>query len=311
MDLSPGYDLAPAWIDRLKVLDWIYDNGGNSGAVVELDPLLAAPEWGTAKWAELRNLQDKGWVEPQRNPHKWILTPAGIDFIENIRRLRGDPIGRRKAARDAVLRWLYASKVGGVASPDISNLATSPYRMFYGHAFTEHETTDATAWLKEEGYLNGKGAWGGVIARPGITTKGERLVESGRSVNDVVPASGAAHAPVTVKVKASRNVNINTNSPGATQSVTITEDNRRQVVNVADALEGMLGALGLDATRTTEAQAIVRDLREVSAETSPEPGRLRQLLDKAASVAIAGTGTAAGSALVALIAEAVKGLGGG
>lgn len=68
-----------------------------------------------------------------------------------------------------------------------------------------------------------------------------------------------------------------------TQSVTIIEDNRRQVVKVADALEGMLGALGLDTARAMEAQADVRGLREVSAEPSPEPGPIRQLLNKATS----------------------------
>lgn len=265
--------------------------------------------------ADLRDFRDRGWAsldERLSGIAACSLTPSGIAYIEDMRKRRDDPMRRRMAARDAVLRWLYASNVKGNPVPDISDFTPSPHGTFYGLDFTEQETAQAMAWLMDQDYLKGAKGWSSTRAVGArITTKGEQLVESGGSVNDVAPASAAAHAPVTVKVKASRNVNINTNSAGATQSVTITKDNRRQVINVADALEGMLGALGLDATRTIEAQAIVRDLREVSAEPSPEPGLLHQLLDKAASVAITGTGKAVGSAVGALVAEAIKGLSGG
>lgn len=319
MDHSQGINLPPSELKRLTVLDWIYDNGGNiAGAMVDLNPLFEERDGddGRALMAELRDFQVQRWADLIGDGMSMVsscsLTPSGIAYIEAIRRRRDDPMRRRMAARDAVLRWLYASNVKGNPAPDMSDFTPSPYGTFYGLDFTAQETVQAITWLMDQDYLKGAKGWSSTRAAGArITTKGEQLVESGGSVNDVAPASAAAHAPVTVKVKASRNININTNSPSATQSVTITEDNRSQVVNVADALEGMLGALGLDAPRTMEAQAIVRDLREMSAEPLPEPGRLRQLLDKAASVAIAGTGKAAGSALAALIAETVKGLSGG
>jgi hypothetical protein len=38
IDLSQGFDLPPSSVERISVLDWIYDNGGNVGEAVNLGP---------------------------------------------------------------------------------------------------------------------------------------------------------------------------------------------------------------------------------------------------------------------------------
>jgi hypothetical protein len=317
MDLSPGYNLPATLLNRLTVLDWIYDNGGKvPGTSVEVGDLFQDrhPEERLALTADLRDFESRGWVsldERASGVATVTVQPSGVDFIESIQRHRGDTVGRRRAARDAVLRWLFDCNVEGQSSPVISAFSESAYGFYYGHAFTETERKDATGWLKENGYLKGTGAWGGVIPRPSITANGESLVESGRSVNDASPASTAADAPpsVMVTVKDSTNVNIAALSPGATQSATITEDQRSLILNVADALEQALTVLGLDSVRVTDARSIVHDLRQIGGESAPEAGRLRQLLDKAATVAVAGTGTAVGSGVVSLVKRALEELG--
>jgi hypothetical protein len=200
--------------------------------------------------------------------------------------------------------------VRGTAYPVLSAFASSPYGLFYGHAFTKAETEDATVWLKDAGFLAGSGSWGGGVGRPRLTTPGERLVESGRSVNDDTPPNAAADAapPLNVTVVGSHNVNIAANSAGASQSVTLTQDNRSEVAGVADALEASLGLLGLDAARAVEAEDVAQELRQASESPSPQPGPVRELLNKAKSVAMAGTGTAVGSAIVALAEQALAGL---
>jgi hypothetical protein len=45
------------------------------------------------------------------------VTPAGIDLIEGLRNLRGDLLGRRKAARDALLKWLQMSTLRASRRP--------------------------------------------------------------------------------------------------------------------------------------------------------------------------------------------------
>lgn len=317
MDLSPGYNLPAALLNRLTVLDWIYDNGGKiPGTSVAVGDLFQdrQPEERLGLTADLRDFEGRGWVgldERASGIATVTVQPAGVAFIESIQRQRGDTVGRRRAARDAVLRWLFDCNVEGKSSPVISAFSESPYGFYYGHAFTETERKDATGWLKEKGYLKGAGAWGGMIARPSITANGESLVESGRSVNDVSPASTAADAPpsVMVTVKDSTNVNVAALSPGATQSATITADHRHQVLNVADALEEALTVLGLDSVRVADARAIIHDLRQIGGESGPEPGRLRELLGKAATVAVAGTGTAIGSGVVSLVKRALEELG--
>lgn len=48
MDHSQGVNLPPSELKRLKVLGWIYDNGGNiASATVDLGPLFDVRE-GTA-----------------------------------------------------------------------------------------------------------------------------------------------------------------------------------------------------------------------------------------------------------------------
>ena len=125
------------------------------------------------------------------------------------------------------------------------------YGMSYGLAFTQQELDDAAAWLKDQGYLRGQGTWNGGIPRPGISPAGEQIVESGRSVNDVQSASASASAAdvptVSINVQDPSGVNTAANSPGSTQSATLTKDQRQQVVTVADALDAMRGqVLGPD-----------------------------------------------------------------
>jgi hypothetical protein len=72
--------------------------------------------------------------------------------------------------------------------------------------------------------------------------------------------------------------------------VSMTEDNRRQVVAVTDHLYSLLksGLLGLDEQRTAEAQTVVRNLHKAAEQPSVPSEVIRQHLEKAAAVAVAG-----------------------
>jgi hypothetical protein len=83
----------------------------------------------------------------------------------------------------------------------------------------------------------------------------------------------------------------------------------RQVLQVADALEETLGLLGLKQERREEAVRIAGDLRDLSAEDKPDRGRLQELLGRAGTVAVSGTGRVVGTAVVALVQQALVALG--
>ena len=319
MELSPGYNLSPSWAKQLVILDWIRDNGGDkTGIDVTLSPLFQQREQAgkRALASDLTDFQDRGWLKLQQRLgfDSWscLILPAGIDFIDEVRRRRGDTVGRRRAARDAVLRWLYDRKAAGEAYPVMTHERMGSYALYYGHAFTNQETDDAAKWLREQGYLRGQGSMGAGIARPSITALGEQMVETGRPLYELDPPSFDADAPVAVTVSMTgshQNLNLAANSPGAIQSATMSDDDRQQVIQVADALEHMRDLLGLDAATTKEAEQVVSDLRSLSAELAPDRGRLRTAFDKAAAIAITGTGTAAGQALVALVQQTAQALG--
>jgi len=76
----------------------------------------------------------------------------------------------------------------------------------------------------------------------------------------------------------------------------------------ADTLNGLLDVLGLDNDQRQEALATVTDLRTLADDAEPEPGRIVQLYDKAASVAVAGCGAAVGEAIVHLVRHAFQAL---
>lgn len=317
-DLSPGYNLPDLWVRRLTLLDWIYDAGGGSvGAQDQLGALFEGleREEQLAVAQELRELERRGWITLDRTlgfgGWSCIRRPGLIDTVDDVRRLRGDTVGRRRAARDAVLRWLYKRTAARESSPTLTHSAMKGYGLYYGHQFTADEINAAAEWLKEKGYLRGQGTSQGGIPRPTITAAGEQLVESGVSVNEIGTPTAAADAPaaVTVNVSGSQNVNVAAHSPGATQSSTLTTDQRQQIAAVADAVEQLRPLLGLDPVGPAAAEEVVAELRELAVERSPELSRVRFALDKAADIAASGAGSAAGTTLAALIRQAARALG--
>jgi hypothetical protein len=140
------------------------------------------------------------------------------------------------------------------------------------------------AWLREPCFnrLKGSTTWNAGIIRPSITTKSERIVESGRSVNDDSPAAANAPSHVTTVTVSGTGHNVATHSPGAVQTttVTMTEENRKLVLPVADNLDGLLqsGLLGLNDEQSAEAAEVAAELRrvadepEVQGKSSAAPG---------------------------------------
>lgn len=124
-------------------------------------------------------------------------------------------------------------------------------------------------------------SWAAGPLSPRITARGEHVVEAGRSVNDFSAPTAAADVPssLMIRVTESQNVNIAAHSPGTTQSADLSQESRRQVLQVADALEETPGLLGLKEEPREEAVRIAGDLRDLSAETSltvVPPGTARQ-----------------------------------
>lgn len=317
MKVPPPYDAPPAMQARLRLLDWIADHGGTTpGKDVPLGPLFEGQdqEEASATAEHLTALEEEGLIRVQatlgRSGWSCDVRAAGLDFIEQLHRRRDDPLLRRQAARDAFLRWLFDCTLNGQTSPNSDAFFRSGYGSFYGRPFTEREIKAASEWLRDEGYLTGRSSFGAGIARPVITTEGEKLVESERSVN--TPAQQPApYSVTTVNVTGSGN-NVAANSSHVTQTttVTMTDENSRQLLGLAESLAKLTnsGLLELNEDQTQEAALVVESLRE-TAEQDAVPGQdVRMVLDKAKTVALAGTGTAIGQTFVAAVDQVIQAL---
>jgi hypothetical protein len=145
--------------------------------------------------ADLRELAATGWISLDEaydlGSSDCELTPAGAGRLEHVRLAARTPSAA--AARPATPCCAgYERKVSGVHPPVISDFPTSPAGGFYGHPYPERDVNDASRHLKDRGLLTGTRSFGGGIIRPSITTAGEALVESGRSINDPGPVTGPA-----------------------------------------------------------------------------------------------------------------------
>jgi hypothetical protein len=293
--------LTATTLRQLSHLDWIYEQGP-VGTRVPVQPLLAhsassgAPCTEDTLLVDLRELAATGWISLDETHDLGStdceMTSAGAGRLEHVRSRREDPVGRRRAARDALLRWVYERKVSGVHPPVISDFLTGPAGLFYGLPYPERDVNDASRHLKDRGLLTGTGSSGGGIIRPSITTAGEALVESGRSVGDAGPGTGPAAASYTIS--GDNNV-IQAHSPHAHAAITstITGDDRRQVLHLADVIEGALPAL------PAEAAALPASLRAAAAEGQDDPGVVRGALQNARTTLASGTGALVGNALLA------------
>lgn len=314
VDLTPGYGLPKPTVERLQILDWIFEQaGGEPMTPVECHSLTEQGFSFEKLESHLQAFEHEGLVGAERSAVStavYLLQP-GLDSINFVHHKRADVPARRRALRESLLRWLYDQNAHGTEWAYIDQFMQSTYGFYYGEPFPERDVAQATNWLKENGYLRGQGSsWGGV-ARPGITAKGETVVESGVSVND---SAALASVPPPAAMTITNNISGGTNnianaSPHAQQSMSITTDARQQMVQVADALDGLLDRLGLDAENFRVAQEASRDLRDESAAPAPDHGRLRALLEKVKEVAVSGTGTALGSAIVALAEQAIAAIG--
>jgi hypothetical protein len=317
MDLPPGNNAPPAVQARLRLLNWIADHGGTAPRqIVDLAPLFDGQEQdeSLATAGHLQALEEAGLVRLQQGM-AWsgyscdVLAP-GLDLIEQVRGRRDNPIARVQAARDAFLRWLYDCTTDGDGCPDSSAFPNSRYGSYYDRTFDTQEIERASDWLRDEGYIEGLSFAGHGVIRPVITSKGERLVESEQSVK-ADAQQPAPYSVTTVNVTGSGN-NVATNSSNVTQTttVTMTEENSRQVNGVADSLEQLAsGLLGLNEDQKREAALVVKSLRETAEQDDVPGGTLLTLLNKAQQVALEGTGTAIGQTFVAAVNQVIQALG--
>ncbi|MDQ0730442.1 hypothetical protein [Arthrobacter sp. B1I2] len=260
--------------------------------------------------SDLDSLKDRGWINFDNSSGPVtdvVMSQQGVDTAEEFEAFRSNKRRRAQAVRSAVLQWLYDESLDGKSSPNISGFSSSKYGSFYGTTFTEGEIAQATRYLREEQLLQGKAAMGGGVIRPQITTYGMQRIE-----HEDKPATVLASERASVTYINNFNndgpVNLATNSPGAQQSITLTTTQINGARMAASAFSQTLPILGIPENRQTEAKQVIAELEDETAAVTPQPGKLKSLLNKVIELAVLGTAEGAVGAVVSLAEKAIEGL---
>lgn len=312
---DPGFNLPSSQVRELQLLESLYElqQEVGDGQLFGFHELFESLEHDQkrALGNELRGLKDRGLLHIEETLvwDSWsgLLLPAGREAVETVRHIRSNRGPRRMHARDAVLQWLYDQNAHGVSSPVLKVSAMGSFGLYFGEPFTDEEIAAASTWLKELDYVSGSGSWGGGVLRPSITAKGERAVESGRSVNDQ-EAGGQGGVSVNVSGRG-HSVAVAAHSPGAQQSIALGRDDRSQVHDVAQALMEMQPLLGLDDDGQARAQQVVAQLQQLADSPDSTTEDVKTALESMKAVVLSGVGTAGGKALLALGQQVAEGLG--
>lgn len=233
------------------------------------------------------------------------LTPTGASLASTWAAARRSRRHRSSACKDALLDWLYEQPS---VVPDASAFLEDVRAHFYGGRFNEGECNESLADLGALGLVQGvRTAQSESLLRPKVTADGKTCVEGYDS--NVGAWLARAGSGTTFAISNSQGVTIASNSPGATQSVTITTDARQQMLQTADALLATLPVLGLDPEDEVRAHEVADRLRAEAEQDESEPGRVRAVLKDARTIAVSGTGSAAGVGIVALAQQIAQSLG--
>jgi hypothetical protein len=297
MATSRGGNFPAAMARQIRLLEYLIDaNRATPNQYVRLPDWAGDPQSDAYADAvhDLYLFEQSGYVSRSQGlggPPQVRVLPPGVAKVEEIRALRSDRRERNQQVRDAVLEWLHDCHCAGVEYPEMADFPKSPFGQFYGEPFDETEVKRAANWLADHEYIAGEANADDTILFATITTRGIRMAESDRSVNDP-----ERHAPSSVVTHVTGNYNaVQAASPGASMQVatTITDDHRRQTIELATAIEQAVPVLSPEAAEAAEA------LRAAAAPSQSDPGVLKRALEGAKTTLSTGVGDLVGKAILA------------
>lgn len=174
---KPAWDLSENELGEMSLLEHLYDGEGQTTpAHVDLPDIErhslssfvgAAEAHGYVKsFPRIRRMSEV--ISPLR------LEADGIAYVERIRRARNSKVERNRAARTALLNWMFETADG---LPTNSSLFLEADVNFYGTQFTEGDLTAAADFLTENGMVRGTHQANGVLVHATLTATGIQCVE--------------------------------------------------------------------------------------------------------------------------------------
>jgi hypothetical protein len=324
--IDQGLALPPEWYRRWSLLSYLAGvHHGGWTPLVNVMFAVGRPQDGTETldpWlSEARERAEDGLcqlADPGSEPTsvQVAITFAGSKWVGEIEALQSNGMRRRQAARDACLRWLAAQFEIDQRPDRFLVEQMVGFDRYYGRRFTDPEIDEAAAWLVEHRYIQGVMVAQAAVLFPKFTARGEWAVRGDESVNDVEGGSQTQGTRIgtqtTIHQTGTGNV---AQAAGARSKLTstvhqtFTQEQRQQVVELAEAIAAMVPILGFDEPTRAEATRVEQDLRGAVEQPEPDVGLLRRSLERVREVAVLGTATGVGTALAAHATTVLTGLG--
>lgn len=263
-------------------VEWVYDHSDSPLGDVEFREFSEAYKLdGNNSFALLRYCKERGLLddkfstlgEPAAN-----MTPEGIQWVEERKRRRADPVLRIAAARKGLLIWLWKQKQAGAHFPITEKFLDFDDSVFEGDRLQADEVDRASAYLAEKGLINGvtvderRGP-----VRAETTSAGDDCVERyGGDVAEYERRDVQASGPV-FHIHGDNTGNIAANSRDvAMNAKTVKGVNMSDVVIFARALRQATPMLGLPDEEASELVELADRIEQEASREAPDLNRLQR-----------------------------------
>jgi hypothetical protein len=238
------------------------------------------------------------------------LSMQGQAAAKRLLAERASGKSRRSALRTALLNWL--SDIAPQRVDSMADFALTPSATLHGTPFTDQDIVGETVFLEHKGLVQGQRSY------DSRHLTGACLTANGRDCVDRLDSDVNAWLSRLEQGTVTHNETTFNNSPHSqsmngspggrqTATVTISHDNRRQLLQIADQIADQIA--GLPAGIAPAATAGVEELRQAANDNSADVRRVKAVLGKIAVDVAVAVGTDAGQAILGLISQAAQSLG--
>jgi hypothetical protein len=231
------------------------------------------------------------------------LTPAGITHLKSRRATWANPVYRNRAARNAVLSWLYDQRDHPQGYVPVQNFLRDSRSIDSGYFFSSNDLEAAGSYLVEQGLIRGTNIdqlQGPGLAR--ITARGMDCIEEGGNVSDYLKHSATGGSNITFNgpVAATNIAGDNARQYAVSHGITTTE--------VRDLMQAIIEAvpeLGLPSAQASEIRVIATHAITEADGGSPDRTKFQLAAQRLRALLAASGRTALSATLTALINAAL------
>jgi hypothetical protein len=270
----------------------------------------------------IRLLETNGYVDAFRTLGGSMptITAAGIHAVQQLQAERADPKTQAANLRTAMLLWLDGQEENSSTPTSWDAFLESDE---HRDGYSDRQIRHAAEYLSENQLIKALKAWGETDGwlRPGLTVAGRTCVSDfGGDVNEYLNRGTARqvtnHSTTTTNVHVVDNHgNMSVAAQDFTQNITnntgLDAELILKVLELAGGTHQLAPTLNLPAEDEHQLVEVADELHAEASGDKPNPGRLRQLVEKIYEGVKRATPTVAQKTLEALAEGSIKALAGG